>query len=309
MVCNNKTRIKTGVCLGALLLLLLMPIARSYSQMTAIEEKLLNQGEWKNNIDIFAQMYFGAEYSVPKDKFVKKQHLTEQIVGQRVRWPMKFQADIISRISEDKTHSAILGHNMALQSPFGPGDTWTTMKGIVWVMSASCHENGRKVDWTEMMCGIPPGSKIIVDMKITSVIAVRLGKDLLCIWPDGEDVKIGYSGPRCDWPEYTEKIKSGGLPSPWMSGRSAPLMVEVKNTNPWEVKVGLRQGPKGIDFIAPPLETGFAKVAEGNYDIYFQHKIEPEGLYKGDSFTIKDKSIRITLTKQVGGNYNVRKVK
>jgi hypothetical protein len=85
--------------------------------------------------------------------------------------------------------------------------------------------------------------------------------------------------------------------------------VLVENSNPRSVKIGLRGGEKGIDFIAPPGEQGFTVAPPGDYEIYFQHQIEPESLYKGDEFTLEDNGVKITLREQMGGNYNIRKIK
>ncbi len=275
--------------------------------------QVLPSNDWKRNVDALAQLYFGKRYAVPRKNVVNKPKLKEQIVGQRVRWAMKFQADVISRISEDKTPWEIMGHNMALEAPFGPGDDWDEMKGLVWVMSASRKEEERNIHWTEMVWGIPPGSDVVVDMKVKSVIAVRLGKNLLCIWVDGEDLNIEYDGPRCDWPTYLEKIKAEYKTSPYSWAltydKNKAFEVLVENSNPWSVKVGLRGGEKGIDFIAPPGEEAFTVAPPGDYEIYFQHQIDPESLYKGDKFTLEDNGVKITLRKQTGGNYNIRKIK
>lgn len=276
-------------------------------------QQVLPSDDWQKNIDVLGQLYFGKGYAVPRKKIVNKPKLKEQMVGQRVRWGMKFQADVISRISEDQSPWEIMGHNMALEAPFGPGDDWDEMKGLVWVMSASRQEGGRTIHWTEMVWGIPSGSDVVVDMKVKSVIAVRLGKDLLCIWVDGEDLNIEYDGPRCEWPTYSEKIKADFKTSPYSRSltydKNKAFKVLVENSNPWSVKVGLRGEEKGIDFIAPPGEEGFTVAPPGDYEIYFQHQIDPESLYKGDKFTLKDNGVKITLREQTGGNYNIRKIK
>jgi hypothetical protein len=276
-------------------------------------QPVLPSDDWQKNVDVLGQLYFGKRYAVLRKKIINKPKLKEQMIGQRVRWAMKFQADVISRISDDQSPWEIMGHNMALEAPFGPGDDWDEMKGLVWVMSASRQEEERTIPWTEMVWGIPPGSDVVVDMKVKSVVAVRLGKDLLCIWVGGEDLNIEYDGPRCDWPTYSEKIKAEYKISPYSNALTyddkKAFKVLVENSNPWSVKVGLRGGEKGIDFIAPPGEQGFTVAPPGDYEIYFQHQIEPESLYKGDEFTLEDNGVKITLREQMGGNFNIRKIK
>jgi len=288
------------------------PIVRreSYTkpkQKADSQKQMLPSDDWKRNVDVLAQLYFGDNYKIGKKKIVKKPDLEKQIIGQRVHWTMQFQADVIYRVSDNKSPWEIMGHNMALEAPFGPGDDWKDMKGLVWVMSASRQEGGQTIDWTEMVWGIPPKSDVIVDMRVKSIIGASIGKNVPCLWVDGEDLYIEYDGPRCDWPPYSKKIQPDYTAFTYQNKNQ--FKVEVENSNPWSVKVGLRGKEKGIDFIAPPGQMGFTIAPPGEYEIYFQHEIDPESLYKGDRFTLKDKGVRITLQKQRGGNFNVRKIK
>ena len=49
-------------------------------------------------------------------------------------------------------------------------------------------------------------------------------------------------------------------------------------------------------------------VPSGYYAIYFQYSHQPEAMYQGDSFTMKNNGVQITITKVVNGNYGIRKV-
>jgi hypothetical protein len=267
------------------------------------------QERWRTEIDAFAQLFFGSDYALPKDKFVRKPEVTKRVVGQNVRWPIEFRADLVSQAPGLEEYVSGVGHNLALQAPFGPGDSWQELKGLVWVMSASRQVGDSDISWIEMTWGIPPGSRIILDMKIKSVIAVVLGKDLLCVWPDGENARIEYEGPRCDWPHYSEELEKKGFSRLYSYESKKFYRIEVENPNPWNVKVGIRQGQKGRDFIAPPIKTGFTEVPAGAYDIYFQHQVEPEILYQGDRFTVKNAGVKIALSQKEGGNFNIRKVR
>ena len=85
--------------------------------------------------------------------------------------------------------------------------------------------------------------------------------------------------------------------------------VRVKNPNDFKVRVGLRSDGKGKDFIVSPNGTESVNVPNGRYDIYFNYSSDPSGLYQGDSFTLNDNGVEITITKVVNGNYGIRKVK
>ena len=55
--------------------------------------------------------------------------------------------------------------------------------------------------------------------------------------------------------------------------------------------------------------SGSVKVPSGRYDIYFNYSSDPDGLYQGDSFSLKNNSVAITIIKVANGNYGIRKVK
>jgi hypothetical protein len=104
----------------------------------------------------------------------------------------------------------------------------------------------------------------------------------------------------------------GGPPANWPSSLGelvGSLQVRVKNPNNFKVRVGLRSDGKGKDFVVSPNGTESVQVPTGRYDIYFNYSSDPGGLYQGDSFSLKDNGVEITITEVVNGNYGIRKVK
>jgi len=106
--------------------------------------------------------------------------------------------------------------------------------------------------------------------------------------------KIG--APPTNWPSYSSELT--GLHE-----------VRVKNPNDFKVRVGLRSEGKGKDFVVSPNGMESVKVPNGRYDIYFNYSSDLGGLYQGDSFTLENNGVEITITKVVNGNYGIRKVK
>jgi hypothetical protein len=85
--------------------------------------------------------------------------------------------------------------------------------------------------------------------------------------------------------------------------------VRVKNPNDFSVMVGLRSEGRGRDFSVPAKDSKSVYVPDGRYDIFFQYSSDPDGLYQGDSFTLKENGVEIQIVKVVNGNYGIRKVK
>jgi hypothetical protein len=87
------------------------------------------------------------------------------------------------------------------------------------------------------------------------------------------------------------------------------MEVRVRNPNEFSVKVGLRSGGKGVDFSVAANSVKSVTVPNGLYSIYFQYSTDPDGLYQGDNFTLKNNGVEIKIVKVVNGNYGIRKVK
>ena len=107
---------------------------------------------------------------------------------------------------------------------------------------------------------------------------------------------IAFSSPPTNWPSNSGELKGSHE-------------VRVKNPNDFNVRVGLRSDGKGKDFIVSPDGTESVNVPNGRYEIYFHYSSDPSGLYQGDSFTLENNGVEITITKVVNGNYGIRKVK
>ncbi len=108
--------------------------------------------------------------------------------------------------------------------------------------------------------------------------------------------KVGFEVPSKHWPTM-----AGNL-----TGR---LRVSVNNPNDFNVRVGLRSGGRGKDFLVRANDTGSVTVPGGRYDIYFQYSSDPQSLYQGDSFTLNNNDVEIQIVKVINGNYGIRKVK
>ncbi len=105
-----------------------------------------------------------------------------------------------------------------------------------------------------------------------------------------------FATPPGNWPLFFGDLNGG-------------LELRIKNPNEFSVRVGLRSGGKGKDFIVPAYGTQSVQVPAGYYVTYFQYSSEPGGMYQGDSFTMRNNATtQITITKVVNGNYGIRKV-
>jgi hypothetical protein len=85
----------------------------------------------------------------------------------------------------------------------------------------------------------------------------------------------------------------------------------VENPNDSGVSVGLRThtGGRGKNFYVPAYATGSVNAPDGAYDIYFIYSNDPHALYQGDGFVLAGNGVRIRLTKVVGGNYGLSRIK
>lgn len=100
-----------------------------------------------------------------------------------------------------------------------------------------------------------------------------------------------------NWPKYSEKL------------RGHNSILRIINSNDFDVRVGLRSGEKGMDFVARARSTRKKNIPEGYYDIFFMYSKVPYDIYQGDSFsTDANERVSITLEKVERGNYGIRKV-
>lgn len=97
------------------------------------------------------------------------------------------------------------------------------------------------------------------------------------------------------WPAMSDELRGS-------------MEVRVRNPNDFSVKVGLRSGGKDKDFAVTANGAKSVTVPNGDYDIYFQYSTDPDGLYQGDSFTLRNNGVEIQIVKVFNGNYGIRKV-
>jgi hypothetical protein len=71
--------------------------------------------------------------------------------------------------------------------------------------------------------------------------------------------------------------------------------------------IGLYSNGNAKIFYCTRGSTG-VDVPNGSYDIYFIYANELESLYKGDSFSLNNTDVKISLTAVEGGNFNIEKV-
>lgn len=111
-----------------------------------------------------------------------------------------------------------------------------------------------------------------------------------------DSLPAGAPGKDAGWPRLVSPV-------------IGPRLVRVVNPNHRLVKVGVRAGGAGVDFLVPPNGFNTAGLPDGRYDVYFRYADEPDGLYQGDSFTLAGNGIQITLVQVADGNYGIRKVR
>lgn len=98
-----------------------------------------------------------------------------------------------------------------------------------------------------------------------------------------------------NWPSYTEPL-------------SGDNEVRIDNPNNRAVKVGLRCGGKGKDFMVAIQSVRSVWVPNGSYQIFFIYQDEPDAVYQGDDFTLRDNSVIIRLVASPHGNFRLRRL-
>jgi hypothetical protein len=107
--------------------------------------------------------------------------------------------------------------------------------------------------------------------------------------------KASFAAPPGNWPPIFGDI-------------NGDLEVRIHNPNPFSVRVGLRSGDRGRDFIVGAFGTQGVRASSGQYVAWFQYSTEPGSLHQGDSFSLRDRGVQITITQVAFGNYAIRKV-
>jgi len=103
-------------------------------------------------------------------------------------------------------------------------------------------------------------------------------------------------------------VKQAALPT-YKDDLNGSNPVRVRNPNNFSVLAGLRSANKGKNFTVGAKGVRTVYVPNGKYDIYFVYSNEPDALYKGNEFSLKNNGVEIQIVKVVGGNYSIQKVK
>ena len=78
-------------------------------------------------------------------------------------------------------------------------------------------------------------------------------------------------------PTKVQSFDNAPKQRPRFSGVIAGNMtVNIRNPNDFRVRVGLRSGGRGMDFIVQAHASGGVEVPNGRYDVYFQCSNDPE---------------------------------
>lgn len=85
--------------------------------------------------------------------------------------------------------------------------------------------------------------------------------------------------------------------------------VRVHNPNHFSAVAGIRSQAGGKDLVVPANGVRSAYLPNGKYETYFIYLNQPEVLYQGDDFTVKDNRVEIQIKNAVGGKYGTRQVK
>lgn len=106
----------------------------------------------------------------------------------------------------------------------------------------------------------------------------------------------------------TEKHQRAGLPT-FTTELKGGNEVRIRNPNDFSVQVALRSGAQGKDFKVTAKGSQSVFVPDGDYNIYFVYSNEPDALYQGDSFVLRQNGVEIQIVQVVGGNYSIHRVK
>ena len=76
------------------------------------------------------------------------------------------------------------------------------------------------------------------------------------------------------------------------------------------VKVGLRSGNEGLDFIVPSKGKLSTRLARGWYGVYYQYSVDPGSLYQGDSLRVGvGDGVELKIVADESGGKGIRKVR
>jgi hypothetical protein len=292
------------VCMFVFLLNLFAVEANSERQQTDVKKKEIVY-RWQTNPEEFAKFFFGDDLSVrsPRKEPTIFREKAKEIVGNYVEWTVKFGISPTWLIMPKEMQKKSTRGNPGIYYLIGP-----ELSGWMELASGSRLEGTQKITWEQMTWGMPPQCDVRLKMKIDGVLAMILLNGMLHIGVEGSELEIQTTSKRCDWPAY-----KNGLSDTLLSRLASPALpnqgneIRVTNAYKFPVKVGLRSGDNGIDFIVPANGSASTSVPGAKYSIYFQYGADPESLYLGDELDVRSMGIEIKLKES--GDYKIRKVK
>jgi hypothetical protein len=103
------------------------------------------------------------------------------------------------------------------------------------------------------------------------------------------------SGPVDRWPGYEERL-------------SGPNLFRIVNRNDFSIRVGLRTGGGGLDFLVDPARAHEVRVPDGTYSVFFQYSVDPEGIYRGEGFTLSGHGLEMQVLEGSANGAEIRRV-
>lgn len=127
----------------------------------------------------------------------------------------------------------------------------------------------------------------------------NLGKQRIRLRQTGPPGTRSEAGGRGEPPAKTEeKTSMESVPGTWpsYSGElSGENEIRFKNANEFPMKVGLRSGGKGLDFIVPGKGGYKARVPSGVFEMYFQTPGDNGSFFQGKSLTLEKGGVDIEI--------------
>ncbi len=304
---NKKLLVSILLCLFIFFLGILTKGIYSEQEQPDVDKTKIVE-EWQTNPEAFVKLFYGDDLS---KRSPSKEHrnlrdtkksITDKVIGSHVEWPVTFGISLVwLNIPEEKNREMGFD-NLGLYYIIGPN-----FSGWMDIFDSYRNEGTRKITWEQMTWGIPPQSSVLVKMKIEWVSASIWKNGMLMMNVRGNELEIGTSSKKCDWPEYNSEIDSASvIPNfPVINSYEVRVISELG----FPIKVGLRSDDKGKDFIVPKKGAASIRVPRGKYDIYFQYAADPESLYQGDSLNLQSSGFSIQLKGEGAGGYKIRKIK
>lgn len=277
------------------IMVLNMPRAQDIEQEQAETTKQLIVEEWQKNPDAFAKLFFGEDLSRRtrgRGKSLKdaNKDTIDKVRGSYVEWPVTYgvwEYWLNSQTDAQEQYT----DNTSFFVPIG-----TAGSGGIHVPLFAVRVADLKATW-----GIPPQADGQLRMKLLAIkpgITESGSLDILVL--GATQIEIRTSAKTCRWPEFSREISWSG--SPFDS------RLRIASDNDFPIKVGLRAGEGGVDFIVPAKKTVSLLIPKGKYDVYFQFADDPGSLYQGDPLNLETSGAEIQLKGKEGGDYKIRKI-